>query len=322
MEIIKFTQDYKSIWDDFVRNSKNGTFLLERSFMDYHSDRFQDHSLLIYNEKKDLQAILPANQKGKDIYSHGGLTYGSLILKTGAKLYDVIKAFFFVLKYFDEKGFCSLHYKTIPAFYHFTPSYEEQYLMFLLDAEIDRIDTSFTLELEKGYKFQKRRLRSIKKAQKLNVEIVKKDECASFWEEILTPNLQERFGVNPVHSLDEITKLKNNFPSRILQYNGYLDGKIEAGTTIFYSNGVAHAQYISASDEGRRLGVLDYLFSHLITNVFKNDKYFSFGISNENGGRSINKGLMDWKEGFDSKVYPNIFYNVNIKNYNQLEKFI
>jgi hypothetical protein len=29
--------------------------------MDYHSDRFQDHSLMFYNEKNRLIAVLPAN---------------------------------------------------------------------------------------------------------------------------------------------------------------------------------------------------------------------------------------------------------------------
>ena len=33
-------------WDAFVGASKNGTFLLTRPYMDYHADRFTDHSLI------------------------------------------------------------------------------------------------------------------------------------------------------------------------------------------------------------------------------------------------------------------------------------
>ena len=38
-------------WDDFVRSSRNGTFLFERAYMEYHADRFKDHSLVISNER-------------------------------------------------------------------------------------------------------------------------------------------------------------------------------------------------------------------------------------------------------------------------------
>ena len=65
-------------WNQFVRASKNGTFLFDRRFMDYHSDRFSDHSLMCYREGR-LYALLPANEKGDTLVSHGGLTYDGLV---------------------------------------------------------------------------------------------------------------------------------------------------------------------------------------------------------------------------------------------------
>ena len=46
-----------------MKVSKNGTFLFLRAYMDYHSDRFHDHSLMFHNEKGKLIAVLPANIK-------------------------------------------------------------------------------------------------------------------------------------------------------------------------------------------------------------------------------------------------------------------
>ena len=68
-------------WDAFVRTSKNGTFLHERRFMDYHADRFSDCSLMIY-EDNELVALFPANWDANEfvLYSHQGLTYGGLLL--------------------------------------------------------------------------------------------------------------------------------------------------------------------------------------------------------------------------------------------------
>ena len=47
-DIRRYTEADKAVWDTFVAQSKNGTFLFFRDYMDYHADRFRDHSLMIY----------------------------------------------------------------------------------------------------------------------------------------------------------------------------------------------------------------------------------------------------------------------------------
>ena len=49
-EIRRYTADRADEWNLFVAASKNGTFLFDRRFMDYHSDRFRDHSLMVYRD--------------------------------------------------------------------------------------------------------------------------------------------------------------------------------------------------------------------------------------------------------------------------------
>ena len=73
LEIVRYTPDQKQAWNDFVSRSKNGTFLLDRNYMDYHADRFTDHSLMVYRRDK-LYALLPGNIAGDTFYSHQGLT--------------------------------------------------------------------------------------------------------------------------------------------------------------------------------------------------------------------------------------------------------
>lgn len=51
MTIKRYTSDDMPLWDTFVKASRNGTFLHERSYMDYHSDRFDDYSLMCYQGK-------------------------------------------------------------------------------------------------------------------------------------------------------------------------------------------------------------------------------------------------------------------------------
>ena len=47
-EIIKYTPEYRQQWDAYVAKARNATFLFYRNYMDYHSDRFKDYSLLFF----------------------------------------------------------------------------------------------------------------------------------------------------------------------------------------------------------------------------------------------------------------------------------
>jgi hypothetical protein len=59
-ELKKYEHKDKFIWDKFVESSRVKSFLFFRDFMDYHSDRFDDFSMLIYRKNK-LIALLPGN---------------------------------------------------------------------------------------------------------------------------------------------------------------------------------------------------------------------------------------------------------------------
>jgi len=320
MKVIKYEKKYQSSWDDFISSSRNGTFLLNRNFIEYHRNKFIDYSLMIVDDNNNILALLPSSLKDKSsVISHEGLTYGGLIVSIKSKLDDTINYFKLFLKFLNNNKIKFLEYKCIPPMYHSDSYFDDQYVMFLLDAKITRIDTSLTLDLSSNFDFQKRRKRSIKKSKKNEVVIKKSSSFKEFWRDILEPNLLLKHNVKPVHSLKEIEYLHNFFPNRILQYNAELDGEIIAGTTLFICNNVVHAQYISSNDHGKKIGAIDHLFEHLINDKFKNMNYFSFGICNENQGKKINKGLLDWKESFGSKVFLNSFYAVDTKNFELLQ---
>ncbi|MEP0984486.1 GNAT family N-acetyltransferase [Ekhidna sp.] len=266
----------------------------------------------MFYENGKLMGLLPANIDGKIIYSHQGLTYGGLILSKSIKLGLVIEMFNSLVDYLKSIKLTSLFYKSIPGFYHQIPSFEDEYCLFLQNAQLIRRDTGFVTDMTRDIRLQSRRKRAIKKASKEGIFIEKAD-FTDYWKKILIPNLKSRFGVTPVHSLDEINHLASKFPDNIVQYNALKDGEIVAGTTLFISEEVVHAQYISGKEYGRELGAVDYLFHHLITEVFKDKKYFSFGIANEKNGRFLNTGLADWKEGFDSNAWVHNFYQLSVK---------
>ncbi|GHV35586.1 hypothetical protein FACS1894178_5480 [Bacteroidia bacterium] len=299
LSIRRYTTADKEFWDKFVRNAKNAVFLFERKFMDYHSDRFVDHSLLFFKDGA-LLALLPANEDGDKLISHGGLTYGGLLLPKNFHSKDILDVFDILLDYLRKNNFKKLIYKAIPHIYHQIPSEEDLYALFRNNAELIARTLSSTVQLPVKDKFATLRQRGMKKAEKWGINIRQTDNFAGFWK-ILEKNLSEQHHITPVHSSDEIILLKNRFPDNIQLYGAFLEDEMLAGIVIFESSNVAHAQYLAASPKGKESGALDLLLTELIIKEFSGKKYFDFGISTEDNGKILNTGLLAQKEGFAAR---------------------
>lgn len=319
--IKKYSKDDFKKWNDFVLQTKNGTFLHNRNFMEYHQDRFEDFSLIILENEKWV-AVLPANVYKNEVFSHQGLTYGGLLYSEKLKLVNVIEIFQIILFFFNEIKIEKLVYKLIPNIYYQKPAEEIKYALFLTKSKLIRCDTLSVIDLSKEFKIASGRLEGIKKGTTNNLEIREENNFEDFWKEILIPNLFIKHRSEPVHSVDEIKLLKKIFPENIRQFNVYQNNKIVAGTTIFETNLVAHSQYISGNESKSQNGSLDFLYHYLITDFYRNKKFLDFGTSNENNGQRLNSGLNFWKESFGSNTIVQEFYETDTKNYNLLSNFL
>ncbi len=314
----KYTPKDKNFWDAFVATAKNSTFLFRRDFMEYHSDRFTDFSLIILKKEKPV-ALLPANISEKKVISHQGLTYGGLVLGKKAKLKEAAEIFECVLKFLASEGIETLQLKMLPKIYNILPADEMDYLLFITEAKLIRTDILSVIDQKIAPKIASNRMEGVKKGKKHNLKIEEGNDFEPFWDEILIPNLADKHDALPVHSLGEIAQLEKNFPKNILQFNVYKEKEIVGGATIFESENVAHVQYISANESKQQLGTLDFLFEYLIKERFKEKKYFDFGTSNENAGKNVNEGLQYWKECFGARSVSQQFFEVKTSNYKKLE---
>jgi hypothetical protein len=312
--------DYEN-WNALIGKAKNATFLFHRDFMEYHSDRFLDYSLIVLDKEKWV-AVLPANVSGNEVFSHQGLSYGGLVYGEKTKLASVLQIFKSVLVFLNENKIEKLLLKIIPSIYHQKPAEEINYALFLAEAQLIRRDAMAVIDLSKKTLISAGRKEGIVKGKKNKLEIKEVDDFELFWNDILIPNLAKRHQAKPVHGLQEITKLKRLFPENIRQFNVYENEIIVAGATIFESSTVAHCQYISGKEDKNELGGLDLLFHHLIAEVFDNKRFFDFGTSNENQGRKLNNGLSYWKESFGASIIVHDFYEVKTSNSYLLENVI
>ncbi len=315
--IERYTISNYNLWNDFIAQSKNGTFLFHRDYMEYHSDRFDDFSLMVFEGDK-LVAVFPANREGQELHSHKGLTYGGLIYGNKTRQAGVIKIYRELLQFLNESDVQILHIKPVPAIYHIHPAQEQEYVMFLLNAKLNRRDGLSVIDRSIAPEMSKTRKQGIKRGVINNLKIVEEPNFKLFWDEILIPNLKNKHDAKPVHSIEEIEFLNKKFPHQIRQFNVYNDDKIVAGTTVFVTETLAHAQYISGQEDKSILGSLDYLYSY-ITETFSDKKYFDFGSSNEQSGRKLNEGLIFWKESFGARTVVQDFYEVNTANFYLLD---
>lgn len=318
MNIVPYTNQLKDEWDSFVRLSKNGTFLFERGFMDYHSDRFDDCSLMIY-EDNSLLALLPANwdEASRTVYTHQGLTYGGLVYTTDATEMQVIRCLQgALLWYLDFLNAANFVYKPVPYIYTDSPSQEDLYALFRAGARLHSRGVSSVVDINNPLRMRKLRLRGAKKAidNGLYIDRMTDGDWATledYWR-LLTAVLEEHHQVKPVHTVEEMKLLMTRFPLNIKLFLVRCEREIVAGCLVFITKRVAHIQYIASGDKGREKGALDLLFRHLINERFKSMAYVDFGISTEYGGQVLNEGLIFQKEGFGGRAVCYDSYELEI----------
>lgn len=307
VRVSRYGSTEQTEWNAFVAASRNGTFLFDRAYMDYHADRFPDHSLVVRDADGAMLAVLPADVRGDLLRSHAGLSYGGFVVgmrMTTLLMGDVFAAAAAALR---EMGIARVLYKTIPYIYHAGPTEEDRYWLFRRGATPFRRDVLSVLEFDRRLPVQERRTRSIRKAARSGVVVRESEDFAAFWE-ILTSNLRTRYDVDPVHSVPEIRLLAGRFPASIRLWGAFSGDTFLAGAVVYLSQQVCHVQYNASTDEGRRRGALDALLEHLIGHYAPVARYFDFGACTDRDGRFLNAGLTEYKEGFGARTVTQEMY--------------
>ena len=303
--------DYTN-WNAFIGQAKNATFLFHRDFMEYHKHRFQDFSLLIFENGK-LIAVLPANRVEKIVYSHQGLTYGGLVYATKLKGEKIETILDVVLSFFKANGLQSFHLRSIPLFYVINGNAAIDFFLIRKGAFLDHKEMNLAINLAMPLTISKSKLKHFRKIEELDIEWVEEQQLESFWELVLEPRLSEKYNAKPVHSLLEISKLKANFPNNIKQFSAYYDGDIIAGITLFETETVVKSQYGATTKKGEELRALDFLYINLIKKYKQEGKlFFDMGIVNEDNEQGYHAGLLKQKEELGCSVYSQDFYKMNL----------
>lgn len=311
IKVTRYESKHKQTWNEFVERSKNGTFLFNRDYMEYHSDRFNDHSLLFFQGERPV-SVMPANIEGETLVSHGGLTFGGISSDRKMRTTVMLDIFDALRNYVQSINVNKIIYKAIPYIYHVIPAGEDLYALFRNNAKLVRRDVSSTIWLKNRIAYSKGRKWCVNRGNRSGLVIRQSDDYSSFME-IEKDVLRERYDTEPTHTASEIKMLAERFPENIKLFTVGDENHTIAGVLIYESENVAHTQYIASSDEGKDLGAPDLLIDYLINAYSEEVEYFDFGISTENEGQYLNAGLIQNKESFGARAVVYDTYAMDVE---------
>lgn len=310
MQVVPYEKVRKDEWNAFVAASKNGTFLFDRNYMDYHADRFQDSSLMVYSERGKLIGVFPASRKGDVVTSHGGLTYGGVVCDLDMKAAMMLWVFDRMLDHLAAAGVKKLVYKPVPHVLHQYPAEEDLYALFRRDAKLVRRDASFAIWLPEKLKFAKGKREGVRKANRAGLVVRESADFEAFFE-IGREVMRVRHQGQPAHTACEMALLASRFPLNIKMHAAYDGNRMLAGAISYGMPHAAHVQYMYSCDDGLTVGALDLVIERLVESC-TGKRFINFGISTEDNGRFLNEGLAHQKEMFGARCVIQEVYEVDL----------
>lgn len=326
LSIEKFSAHDEEKWENFIiKNSVNGTFLNSRKFLNYHKNRFNDHSLFI-KKGENIVAIIPAceivESSKKIFYSHEGSTFGGVVINKNFNDITHIDSIFSLFEhYLKDQSFDKVILKSTPEIFCNNNSSLLDYFCFKYGYE-NYAELSLYIDfnnylpiIENNFSASKRR--DFKYSLKYNLEfkVLETDAEVDDFYKILMKSLKKH-NAKPVHSLEELLDFKNSRLNDVVKFYGvYYEKELIAGSMVFvFNNSVFHTQYLAANSDYSNYYPMNFLNYNLIREAYlKKFKFFSFGISTEDKGKILNAPLAQFKEGFGAVGSINRTYYKELK---------
>ena len=312
MTIIPYSINRREVWDRFVSQAPSGCFLLQRSFMDRHADRYFDCSVMVFdgrNLSEDdkesalddtyLRAVFPASwDEGRRLVcSHEALPFGGLVTKDDVSLGETECIMRQVLLYYQNFLQAEvLRYKAVPYIYSGSPASADVYAVSRAGGQLGHRRVSMAVPLSGSPKIRPMRVRQAKGAIDRGFYIDRMaagdgDSLQAFWQ-LLADSLSQEDAV-PEESPDDMRSLMEQFGREVKLYLVRKEGSVVAGTLVYETPHVVCVRYMAASDEGLQGGALDLLLRHLITERYRQVPYMDITpaalrlVAEDFGGRAV-----------------------------------
>jgi len=309
IEVVKYSEEWKERWDDFVLNSNNGTMFHMQKFLDYHTPGKFTFDHLIFIENGKLVAVLPGRLYNGMFESPIGASYGSIVTGdiTFAETMEIVSA---LLDYGRKTGIKEFLLTAAPMIYD---KYQNQNLEFALlwqgfSYNLHYISSAIKLDKERDIinRFRptiRRNIRKTLRDKDIRVEINEKyDE----FHPILVEN-KARHDVKPTHSYEDLIKLKGLMPEYLKLFMVYHKDEPIGGSLMFFPNkAVALCFYnMLRYDYADFKPIQRVMFEVVNYCTEEGYSYVDIGVSQDtkaDNPMTPSMSLIEFKEKFDAKT--------------------
>jgi Acetyltransferase (GNAT) domain len=297
MRVLPYAPDGAARWNDFVRTARNGAFVFDRNYMDYHADRFADASLMLEDGGR-LVAVLPAHHADGVVRSHEGLTFGGFIMGPRMRLAGMERAVAAVVEHYQARGFAALRYHAMPLIYFSHPSQEDLAVLCQRGARLVRNKVSCVSAALGAASPNVRR--SQRDALQAGLSVGPWTDLPAFYA-MSSAWLSHRHQATLVHRLEELQRLCDRFPQHIRIIAAWKDGQPVAGLMLYDYRMVQRLQYMACTEQGWQTEALKFLYRHLIETA-PAGSWIDFGTSMEPSTGLVNRALHQSKESLGART--------------------
>jgi RimJ/RimL family protein N-acetyltransferase len=321
IHINNYTDEMINLWDNFVLNqSLNGTIYHTQMFLSYHKNKFNDKSILIYNNN-ELVGVFPCCEINGDFYSHKGSTCGGLVILE--KYYELDKLILImdeIYKFYNG----NLYIKLSENIYFANKNNELMNFVLSLKCKKEQdISMFFNIKKKENIidnipKSDNKRLlmkyinNNINNDIKINISTNINDYKEFYI--LLEKYLMEKNMVKPLHTLDEFLLLKE-----ILNDNQFLllaknnTNQIVSGAFIFKINkNIYYTVYLMTNYEIKGAHIIYLLYELFILAKNNSCDIVNLGACSINGSKNILNSK--YKLKFGCGCDPCLKYSFTYKN--------
>jgi len=313
-------------WESFWPGAVNGTLFNSLQFLSYHPpERFQSQHI-VFRRKGNIVGLFPAvlvTEKDEALswISHPGASYGGPVWSPKLHYHHLEQMAAALVEYARGKGFNRIRLTPPPVIYSEHP---EQALPFaLLRQGFSIVRTELTQAVRLDFKpeslaegFVNKTRTAFRRAQRegLTFRLIDQptaEELDRFWE-ILVVN-RAGLGVVPAHSREEIERLHNLIPERLmLAIVEYKSQMIAVIWNFLCNKRTVLEFYMAHLAEYQHLRPVPFLTYHSLLWAHKQGyRYLDFGISSIWGEPTW--GLLKFKENFYAQHYLRQTYQIELK---------
>lgn len=303
ISVVEYKAEFELPWDQLVKRSRNGHFLLTRRFLEYHGDRFKDRSLLFLRHGKVI-AALALNEESETWISHRGLPFGGLIAAPELSADQTIQIFGLVATQMAKFGIGALRYTPTPHVYHRHPFEDDLFALHLAGAQVVHMKLAARARLPELALMQERMRKYLRQAVP-RIRVTTEVELGEFWEG-LTQYLAWRHQSLPLHTKSEMAELLRRFPDEIrllgVKSQG---GKLLAGSVVFLTDQVIRLQYaFGAASPDTPKAALIALDHAAIKRFGSGRSWIDFGTSMSPLDGTLDEELHGQKERMGARGMP------------------